>query len=131
MAIHQGRKVYFAESFAKIVDNLREVRPGFIISVPRLFEKLHAGVLAKVASAPPKKQKLFYWALKVARKNLPYICHERKRSGLFALEYFVADRLVLSKLKKALGLDRLKIAISGAAGHWAYRISSSSSVWIS
>jgi len=113
MAINQGRKVYFAESFAKIVDNLREVRPGFIISVPRLFEKLHAGVLAKVAEAPPKKQKLFNWALNVARKNLPYICHERKRTGLFALEYFMADRLVLSKLKQALGLDRLKIAISG------------------
>jgi long-chain acyl-CoA synthetase len=113
MAIYQGRKVYFSEGFAKIVDNLREVRPGFIISVPRLFEKLRAGVLAKVAEAPPNKQKLFNWALKVARKNLPYICHERSRKGLFALEYFLADRLVLSKLKKALGLDNLKIAISG------------------
>jgi long-chain acyl-CoA synthetase len=113
MAIYQGRKVYFSESFAKIVENLREVQPGFIISVPRLFEKLHAGVLAKAAEAPPNKQKLFNWALKVARKNLPYICHERPRKGLFALEYFIADRLVLSKLKKALGIDKLKIAISG------------------
>jgi long-chain acyl-CoA synthetase len=113
MAINQGRKVYFAESFAKIVENMREVRPGFIISVPRLFEKLHAGVLSKVSEAPPNKQKLFNWALKVAQKNLPYICHERPRKGLFALEYAIADKLVLSKLKKALGLDKLKIAISG------------------
>jgi long-chain acyl-CoA synthetase len=113
MAIYQGRTVYFSESFAKIVDNLREVRPGFIISVPRLFEKLHAGILAKVGEAPPKKQKLFYWALDVARKNLPYICSDRPRKGLFALEYLLADKLVLSKLKKALGLDKLKIAISG------------------
>jgi len=113
LAIHQGRTVYFAESFAKITENFREVRPGFIVSVPRLFEKLHAGILSKVAEAPPKKQKLFNWALRVARKNLPYICHDRPRQGLFALEYLLADRLVLSKLKKALGLDRLKIAISG------------------
>ncbi|HPI93376.1 MAG TPA: long-chain fatty acid--CoA ligase [Deltaproteobacteria bacterium] len=113
MSIHQGRKTYFAESFAKIVDNLREVKPGFIISVPRLFEKLHAGVLSKVSEAPPKQQKLFNWALGVARKNIPYICHDKPRKGLFALEYALADRIVLSKLKKALGLDKLKIAISG------------------
>ena len=113
LAIYQGRKVYFAESFAKIVENFREVRPGFIVSVPRLFEKLHAGILAKVAQAPPSRKRLFYWAMKVAGKNLPYICHDRPRKGLFAWEYLLADRLVLSKLKAALGLDGLKIAISG------------------
>lgn len=113
LAIHQGRTVYFSESFAKIVENLREVRPGFIVSVPRLFEKLHAGVLAKVAEAPPKKQKLFNWALAVAKKNIPYICRDKPRTGLFALQYRLADKIVLSKLKEALGLDKLKIAISG------------------
>jgi len=113
LAIYMGRTVYFAESFAKIVDNFREVRPGFIVSVPRLFEKLHAGILAKVAEAPPAKKRLFDWAMKIASKNIPYICHDRRRTGLFALQYALADRIVLSKLKQALGLDRLKIAISG------------------
>jgi len=113
MAINQGRKVYFAESFAKIVENMREVRPGFIISVPRLFEKLHAGVLSKASEAPPNKQKMFTWAMGVARKNIPYTCRDKKRTGLFALKYSLADKLVLSKLKKALGIDKLKIAISG------------------
>lgn len=113
LAIYQGRKVYFAESFAKIIDNFREVRPGFIVSVPRLFEKVHSGIMAKAAEAPPAKKKLFDWAMNVARKNLPYICHDRPRKGFFALEYSLADRIVLSKLKAALGLDGLKIAISG------------------
>lgn len=113
MAINQGRKVYFAESFAKIVENMREVRPGFIISVPRLFEKLHAGVLAKASEAPPNKQKMFNWAMQVARKNIPYTCRDRKRTGLFALKYSLADKLVFSKMKKALGIDNLKVAISG------------------
>jgi long-chain acyl-CoA synthetase len=113
MAINQGRTVYFAESFAKIVENMREVRPGFIISVPRLFEKLHAGVMAKASEAPPNKQKIFNWAMQVARKNIPYTCRDRKRTGLFALEYSLADKLVFSKLKKALGIDNLKVAISG------------------
>jgi len=113
LAIHNGRTVYFSENFAEIVQNFCEVRPGLIVSVPRLFEKLHAGILSKVAQAPPSKKKIFAWAMDVARKNLPYICHNRPRTGLFALQYALADRLVLSKLKQALGLDRLKIAISG------------------
>jgi long-chain acyl-CoA synthetase len=113
MAINMGRTVYFAESFAKITENFCEVRPGMIISVPRLFEKLHAGILAKVATAPPNKQKIFKWAMEIAGQNLPYICNEKPRTGLFKLQYTLADKLVFGPLKKALGLDKLKIAISG------------------
>lgn len=113
MAINMGRTVYFAESFAKIVDNFREVRPGMIISVPRLYEKLHAGILAKVAESTPNRQKIFAWAMGIARRNLPFICRNKPRTGLFALQYALADRLVFAPLKKGLGIDNLKIAISG------------------
>jgi long-chain acyl-CoA synthetase len=113
MPINMGRTVYFAESFAKITENFQEVRPDMIISVPRLFEKLHAGILAKVATAPPNKQKIFAWAMEMGRRNLPFICNEKPRTGLFKLQYALADKLVFGPLKKALGMDKLKIAISG------------------
>ncbi|MBU0993838.1 MAG: AMP-binding protein [Proteobacteria bacterium] len=51
--------------------------------------------------------------MRVARKNLPYICNDRPRNGLFALEYKLADRLVFSKIRKHIGMDKVTVAISG------------------
>jgi len=111
--IYGGNKVVFAESFAKVLQNFQEVRPTFIVSVPRLYEKIRAGILAKVDKAPALKKALFTWAMGIARKNLPYKCNNRSRRGLFALQYRLADRLVFSKLKEALGMDRIALAFSG------------------
>jgi len=108
-----GKKVVFAEDFSKILQNFQEVRPTFVVSVPRLYEKIHAGILAKLTQASPIKQKLFAWAMSCARRNLPYICNDKQRTGLFALEYGLANKLIFSKLKAALGMDRLKFALSG------------------
>jgi long-chain acyl-CoA synthetase len=108
-----GRKVVFAEDFSKILQNFQEVRPTFVVSVPRLYEKIHTGITAKVSTAPPTKQKLFNWAMSCARRNLPYVCNDKPRTGLFALEYALANKLIFSKLKAALGMDKLQFALSG------------------
>jgi len=113
LPLFTGKKVVFAEDFSKILQNFQEVRPTFIVSVPRLYEKIHAGVLAKLPEAPPMKQKIFHWAMGIARRNLDYICNGKPRTGIFALQYNLADKLVFSKLKAALGMDRLKLASSG------------------
>lgn len=110
-----GNKVVFSQGFDALQENLQEVRPTFLTSVPRLYEKIHAGILAKVAQAPPVKKALFNWAMGIARKNLPYICNDKQRTGFYAFQYLLADRLIFSKLRKALGMDRMKYAISGAA----------------
>ncbi|MDI6615799.1 MAG: AMP-binding protein, partial [Syntrophaceae bacterium] len=67
----------------------------------------------KVSNAPPLKKALFNWAMGVARENLPYVCENRERTGWFALKYKIADKLIFSKLRTALGMDRIKAAISG------------------
>jgi len=108
-----GAKVAFAEDFSKLQQNMAEVRPTVIISVPRLYEKVRAGILTKVSRAPRFKKALFNWAARRASENLPYVCSNSQRKGLFALKYHLADRLIFSKLKKTLGLDRLRIAVSG------------------
>ena len=108
-----GMKVYFAEDFSKIVENFREVRPVCIVSVPRLYEKIHAGILAKVSGAPPVKKALFNWAMGLAAANLPYICNEKPKTGWFAIKYNLADKLIFSKLKAGLGMDKLEFAFSG------------------
>ena len=112
-ALNAGKKVCFAEDFSKILQNLQEVRPTLIVSVPRLYEKIHAGILAKVSEAPSVKKALFNWAMSLAKKNLPYICRDKPRKGLFALQYALADKIIFSKLKAALGMDRLRFALSG------------------
>ena len=113
LAVGMGAKVYFAEDFSKIQENMVEVRPTIIVSVPRLYEKVHAGILAKVGEASPVKRALFGWAIGVARDNLPYSCYDKERKGAFKIKYNLADRLIFSKLKAALGMDRLKFAVSG------------------
>jgi len=111
--IFLGHKVAFAESVDKLLENFQEIRPTFLISVPRIYEKVHAGVTSKAAAGPPAKKAIFDWAMSVAKQNLPYFCNNKPRAGLFALKYALADKLVFSKLKAALGMDRLHAAISG------------------
>jgi long-chain acyl-CoA synthetase len=112
-AIFLGHKVAFAESTEKLLENLGEIRPTFMVSVPRIYEKVHSGITAKVALAPPVKKALFGWAMGLARENLPYICNNKERTGWFAFKYNLANKLIFSKLKVALGMDKLQGAMSG------------------
>ncbi|PKL35756.1 MAG: long-chain fatty acid--CoA ligase [Spirochaetae bacterium HGW-Spirochaetae-1] len=111
--LYIGATVAFAESINTLLDNFKEVRPTIIISVPRIYEKLHAGILSQVSDAPGLKKAIFNFASKTAQKNLPYACANKSRSGLFAKRFNLMDKLVFSKLKTALGLDKLRYAISG------------------
>ncbi len=111
--IFLGHKVAFAESTEKLLENFQEIRPTFLVSVPRIYEKVHSGITAKVSVAPPIKKALFNWAMGIARDNLPYICENKARTGWFAVKYNLADKIIFSKLKTALGMDRLHAAISG------------------
>jgi len=113
--IFLGHKVAFAESMEKLLENFGEIRPTFLISVPRIYEKIHSGITAKVAGAPPVKKALFNWAMGIAKRNLPYVCENKKRTGMFAFKYNLADKLIFSKLRAAIGMDRLHAAVSGGA----------------
>ncbi|HET7875951.1 MAG TPA: long-chain fatty acid--CoA ligase [Methylomirabilota bacterium] len=111
---HRGLTTAFAENIDKIRENLPEVRPHFICSVPRVFEKVYAGVLAKAESGSPAKRKIFHWAVGVG-KQVSQLTQAGKPvpTGL-ALKYKLAEKLVFSKLHAALG-GRLRFAISGGA----------------
>jgi long-chain acyl-CoA synthetase len=108
-----GAKVAFAEDVSTLLENFKEIRPTLLISVPRIYEKVHAGILAKVSEGSGVQQKIFNWAINIARNNLKYECKNIPRTGLFALQFKLADILVFSKLKKGIGLDRLRFAMSG------------------
>jgi long-chain acyl-CoA synthetase len=108
-----GMKVYFSEGFEKIIENFGEVHPTCIVSVPRLFEKIHTGIVTKVGGAPPVKKALFNWAMGIAAENLPYICNDKPRTGFYSFTYNLADKRLFSKLRAALGMDKLEFGFSG------------------
>ncbi|MCP4132678.1 MAG: long-chain fatty acid--CoA ligase [bacterium] len=111
-AIWSGARTAFAEDVSKLLENFSEIRPTIIISVPRIYEKVHAGVVAKVSGASPVKKKIFNFAMRQATKGLPEVCLNKKPGGF---KYKMADKLVFSKLKDQLGMDKLRYAISGGA----------------
>ncbi len=113
LPILMGAKVAFSEDFSTIQQNLLEIRPTMLVCVPRLYEKIHAGILAQVADASVIRKIVFNWAMKTALKNLPYICNDRPRKWFFAKRYRFAETLVFSKIKTVLGLDRIKFQMSG------------------
>ena len=111
---YKGACVAYAENVTKVADNLGEIRPHFFAAVPRLFEKMRARVMDNVATAPPARQKIFHWALRVAQERLPYrVEHKPLPLGL-KLKSAVADKLVFSKILARLG-GRVKYVVSGGA----------------
>ena len=111
--MYRGCTVAFAQNMQTLLDDMKEICPTIIISVPRIYEKVRAGILTKIAESSPIAKGIFSLAFSVAKKNLPYMCSGKPRKGLFAGRYDLFDKLVFSKLKKNLGFDRLKIAVSG------------------
>lgn len=109
-----GCTIAFAESVEKVVENIVEVRPTAMVSVPRLFEKIYTRIYENVHLASPLKKKLFHWAVEVGRDYVDKRHILQQPLGLSALRYRLADRLVFSKIRQRFG-GRLRFFISGGA----------------
>jgi len=110
-----GIQVYFAESFEKLPQNLKEVRPTVFFGVPRVWEKFKDKAEAGMAAQSPTRQRLLKWA-----RNVGLRWNEDKLSGknsTLALDgqFALARRLVFSKLKERIGFDRTRIFATSAA----------------
>jgi long-chain acyl-CoA synthetase len=114
LGVYRGLCTAFAENLDKVGDNLREVRPHFICSVPRVFEKVYAKILAGVAAGPPLKRKIFHWAIGVGREVSRHQQRGQPLPPALKMKRALAHKLVFSKLHAALG-GRLQWAISGGA----------------
>ncbi len=110
--ISAGAAVYFAESIEAVPDNLKEVQPTVFFGVPRIWEKFHAGISAKLAEASGLKAALVKWAMGVGERATADRQAGREPGGL---SYAIAKKLIFSKLKPAVGLGRARVCVSGAA----------------
>jgi len=96
----------------KIVENLAEVKPTFMCGAPRIFEKVRGRVITTASHGV--KAKIFDWAFGVGRKVSPVRLAGEEPSGLLALQYRLADRLVFSKIKARMG-GKIRFFVSGSA----------------
>jgi len=114
-AVTAGTVVYFAESLDKLKNNLTEVRPTVFFGVPRVWEKFYAALGEKLGAASGVKGLLLRWARGVGTKIAPYRHAGKPFPWFLQKQYNLAKKLIFSKLRTALGLDRLQVAVSGAA----------------
>jgi len=81
-------------------------------SVPRVYEKMHSAVMARVREAPAVRRALFGWAIRIGTR----FAHDTNAGPMLRWQHMLADRLVLSALRLRLTGGRLRFFISGGAG---------------
>jgi long-chain acyl-CoA synthetase len=112
-AFSSGGTICYAESIETVAQNLIEIKPTIMTTVPRLFERIHSKIIKNVESQPEKKQKIFNWAIEVG-KQYAKAKKQKKVSLALAAKHKIADKLVFGKLRDRTG-GRLRFFISGGA----------------
>lgn len=112
-ALCLGSVLVFAESFDKIPQNLLEVRPNVIISIPRFYEKVHDSVHSAMSRQKKIYQDIFNWALRLGAQYTDAMAHGKRMPQAALLQFAPANVLVFNKIRKMSGLERLVLATSG------------------
>ncbi len=105
-----GNGIYYAESLDTIGANLKEVKPDGFTTVPRLLEKVFERIMATGSQLTGMKKKLFFWSVKLAEQYAT----PAAESSFYKMQLAIANKLVLSKWREALG-GNIKFIITGGA----------------
>lgn len=126
LQIYYGTQTWFAESLETLLPDLQACKPTYFFGVPRVWEKFYAGIEAKMAAADPndRKTKLAKKAIALGRQVTQAEQDAVANGGTAAdakvslgtrLQHTALDKVVLSKIRAALGLDECELALSAAA----------------
>ncbi len=107
---NNGLSIYYAENLGTIADNLREVKPHLFITVPRLLEKVYDKIIAKGKELEGIKKQIFFWAVGL---GLRYKLN-RENGWFYHMKLKIADKLVFTKWREALG-GNIELIVSGGA----------------
>lgn len=108
--LHRGAVNCYLEDPHQVREAMAAVSPTLMCAVPRFYEKIYTAVWDKVNQAPSHRRALFNWAIKVAENQFL----GKKTSLLHRLQYALADKLVLAKLRALLG-GRIRMMPCGGA----------------
>ena len=120
--IHFGVTVCYAESVEAVINNLQEIKPTIMTSVPRLFEKMYDRILKKAEKLSPTRKKLFDWAMNVGLKWIKLKDERKPILFTLSIQHALASKLVFAKWREALGGRMERLVAGGAAlpTHLAY-----------
>lgn len=113
--IQSAYTVHFVEKPDTIMQNMMEVSPTIGYAVPRIWEKYYSDIMIKISDATWFKRKVFYLALKIGKKRADAILNSTPVDRITRILYPMAWFAVFRKLKKRIGFDNMRVAISGAA----------------
>ncbi|PID86985.1 MAG: long-chain fatty acid--CoA ligase [Chloroflexi bacterium] len=116
-AITAVYQVYYAQfpPAEHLNNNFKEVQPTLVFGVPRVWERFCDGVKASMAEATGAKAKIANWALGVGAEAAKLTHQGKEPTGLLKIQHNLAEKLVFSKVKEGLGLNRAKFCITAAA----------------
>lgn len=109
-----GVTIYYASNNDAVITEIAEVRPTLLASVPRIYEKIFAGVSAAVQAGGRKRVALFNWARRVGEERLDCRLSGKAVPISLKIRYAIADRLLFSRLRQRMG-GRLRFCVSGGA----------------
>lgn len=107
---HKGMGVYYVGNLGQILSSLKEVKPHMFNSVPRLLERVYDGFIAKGKELTGFKKKLYFWAINLTQ----HFEYNKKYGPLLSMKIKIADKLIYSKWREALG-GNIVYAVSGGA----------------
>jgi len=106
-----GLTIYYAENIESVGKNMAEIKANTFITVPRVFEKVYDKIINKGRELSGIKKGIFFWAVKVGDRFDP---NPKNRSFIYNMKLAIANKLIFSKWREALG-GELKGVISGGA----------------
>lgn len=108
--ISSGCTVYHGRAIATAMEDLRIVQPTVVAAVPRIYEKMYQAIL----SVDGFRKTLVHWAVSVAERAADVLLAGRRPSGILALQYSLADRVLFAKIRALVG-GRIRFMVSGSA----------------
>jgi len=106
LCIAQGVLIYINLRPIEITETIKQVRPTMMCAVPRFWEKVYAAVQDNISKMPPFKQGIVSWALATGKTyNIDYLRLGKTPTLGLKLRYFIADKLIYSKVKKTVGIE--------------------------
>jgi long-chain acyl-CoA synthetase len=107
-------KVFYARSIETVAEDLRDVKPNYLTSVPRLFEKIQARAMEKAEAAGGLTAKVARWSVAVGQQWAELVSNGQKPDLLLSLKHKIADKLFFSKWRMAMG-GRIRSFVAGGA----------------
>lgn len=116
-SITAGYHIYFAQYPPQdhLNENFKEVQPTLVFGVPRIWERFQAAVATNLGHATGIRARIAHWAMDVGNRSSALKNQGKTPTGMLGMQYNIANKLVFSKVKEALGFTKMRVGVTAAA----------------